>query len=79
MVPPLSYIAGFSDCAACRLGGLTQSIFGLETGETEDAAEVIHRPIGVHRSHDEVLGLSYRPVREEEEGELLRGILFFWR
>lgn len=77
MILLLSYIAiaGFSDCAACRRCGFAQHRFGLERGQTGDAAKVLHRPIGVHSSHNEVLRLRNRPGKEEEEQTSILGVL----
>lgn len=81
IVLSLSYIAGFFDCAACRLCAVAQTSFGLERGQTGDAAEVLHRPFNVHRSHNEVLRLSYRPARDKEEEEQTSKLraLWIWR
>lgn len=83
MIPSLSYIAitGIFDCAACRLCGFAQRSFGLERAQTGDAAKVLHRPIDVHSSHNEVLRLSNCPVKQEEEEEQTStlGVLCFWK
>lgn len=64
----LSYfaIAVFSGRVTGRLCGLGQHSFGLEGGQTGDTAEILHRPLNVHSSHDEILRFCYCPAKKEE-------------
>lgn len=74
----LSYIAiaRFFGCAAGRPCGLGQRSFGLEGRQTGNAAEVLHRPFNVHRSHDEILRFCDGPVKKGEEQKSTLGVLF---